>query len=106
MRDFADFQDSYNALSSLFQRPGGKIQPAVVTNDYICFLTDGQDNLAGAIRSTTNRHPEFSANMMMLGRNIWKPIDILSGVAVANQEETPYADYVRALHARTNPGRT
>ncbi len=45
-----------------------------------------------------NQHTGFSANMMMLGRNIWKPIDILSGVTVANQEETPYADYVRALH--------
>ncbi len=58
-----------------------------------CFLSEGQEDwdcvlpqLAGAIRGSVNRQTGFSANTMMLGRDVWNPIDIMAVVADVNQQ--------------------
>ncbi len=66
-----------------------------------CFLSQGQDDwdlylpqLAGAIRSTVNRQTGFSANNMMLGREVWKPLDIMAGVASGSSRSKSPESYV------------
>ena len=51
-----------------------------------CFLRNNQNTwdeylqqLAGAIRSTVNRNTGFTPNMMMLGREVMGPVDLLFG---------------------------
>lgn len=67
-----------------------------------CHLNDGDDRwdenlplLAGAIRSMKNRHTGFSANMMMLGRETRKPLDLIFSQVDSHQIST--SDYVRKL---------
>ena len=67
-----------------------------------CFLKSNQKSwdehlqqLAGAIRSTVNRHTGFTPNMMMLGREVMLPVDLMFGSI--GQEETTSAEYVTKL---------
>ena len=67
-----------------------------------CFLKSNQKSwdehlqqLAGAIRSTVNRHTGFTPNMMMLGREVMLPVDLMLGSII--QEETTSAEYVMRL---------
>lgn len=53
--------------------------------------------LTAAIRAIVNRQVGFTANLMMLGRETNVPIDILLGVASANQEESSSSEYVNKL---------
>ena len=67
-----------------------------------CFLKGNQkywdehlQQLAGAIRSTVNRSTGFTPNMMMLGREVMLPVDLM----IATQESTSEypAEYVKQL---------
>ena len=62
--------------------------------------------LAGAMRATINRNTGYTANMLMLGREVSKPAEILFGVAEANREprtESEHAQHIaqvmREAHA-------
>ena len=56
--------------------------------------------LAGAIRASVNRTTGFTANRMMLGREVLEPIDLMLGTASQNlRQETP-VEYVRKLEER------
>ncbi|XP_062617287.1 uncharacterized protein LOC134278991 [Saccostrea cucullata] len=52
--------------------------------------------IAGAIRATVNRQTGFTANKMMLGREILLPVDIMMGVGENQQPRVP-SDYVEEL---------
>ena len=56
--------------------------------------------LAGAVRATVNRQTGFSANMMMLGREVLQPIDLMLGTAERSARFQDSATYVKNL--RTN----
>jgi hypothetical protein len=67
--------------------------------------------IAGAIRTTVNGQTVFTANKMMLGREILQPVDIMMGVCENRQPRVP-SDYVEELEktmsqvhtiARENP---
>ena len=67
-----------------------------------CFLKSNQKSwdehlqqLAGAIHSTINRHTGFTPNMMILGREVMLPVDLMFGSI--GQEETTSAEYVTKL---------
>jgi hypothetical protein len=70
-----------------------------------CYLKDEQKTwdeniqlLAGALRSTVNRQTGFSANMMLFGREINQPVDIILGTASVNQNHNSSpADHVTKL---------
>ncbi len=53
--------------------------------------------LAGAIRAMENRQTGFTPNMMMLGREVNQPIDLLVGTAGTMQERSEPAEYVKKL---------
>lgn len=53
--------------------------------------------LAGAMRATRNRQTGFTANMMMFGREVIKPMDVLLGTALANADKSDPAEYVTHL---------
>ena len=63
-----------------------------------CFLKGNQQNwdehlqqLAGAIRSTVNRNTGFTPNLMMLGREITLPIDLMIGtIETSNLSSSEY----------------
>ena len=63
-----------------------------------CFLKGNQQNwdehlqqLAGAIRSTVNRNTRFTPNLMMLGREITLPIDLMIGtIETTNLSSSEY----------------
>ena len=68
-----------------------------------CFLKGNQANwdehlqqLAGAIRSTVNRSTGFTPNMMMLGREVTLPVDLMMGNTKDLPEDIP-AEYVSRL---------
>ena len=68
-----------------------------------CFLSGNQKSwdehlqqLAGAIRSTVNRSTGFTPNMMMLGREVLLPVDLMLGVD-KEQLNTNSAEYVERL---------
>lgn len=52
--------------------------------------------IVGAIRATVNRQTGFTANKMMLGREIIQPVDIVIGVAENQQPQVP-SDFVDEL---------
>ena len=67
-----------------------------------CFLKSNHKSwdehlqqLAVAIRSTINRHTGFTPNMMILGREVMLPVDLMFGSI--SQEETTSAEYVTKL---------
>jgi transposase InsO family protein len=72
-----------------------------------CFL-EGRQNcwdeylplLAMAIRCTENRTTGFSANMMMLGREIVTPLELVTGVSVSNSNPLPPVEHVQKLTRR------
>ena len=51
-------------------------------------------HIAGAMRATVNRHTGFTANKMMLGREVNKPGDLVFGVAHANRIQQTECEYV------------
>ena len=56
--------------------------------------------LAGAIRASVNRTTGFTANRMMLGREVLEPIDLMLGTVDQHlQQETP-VEYVKKLEER------
>ena len=68
----------------------------------LCFLKSNQKSwdehlqqLAGAIRSTINRHTGFTPNMMMLDREVMLPVDLL--FRSIRKEETTSAEYATKL---------
>ena len=52
--------------------------------------------LSGAMRATVNRNTGYTANMLMLGREVNKPADIMFGIADANFE--PKTEGEHATH--------
>jgi len=58
---------------------------------------DNLSLLAGAIRSCYNKHTGFSANMMMLGREVMQPVDLILGTATMNSEDKEPVGYVQEL---------
>ena len=53
--------------------------------------------LSSAMRSAENRQTGFSANRMMLGREVIQPYELMMGTAEVNSSETSPADYVQKL---------
>ena len=56
--------------------------------------------LASAIRSMVHRQTGYSANMMMLGREVTKPVDLLFGMPAVHEEESSMPEYVASLSER------
>ena len=72
-----------------------------------CFLKGNQKHwddhlqqLAGAIRSTVNRSTSFTPNMMMLGREVMLPVDLM--IAAKDLEHLYPAEYVKKLREVMN----
>ena len=72
-----------------------------------CFLKGNQKHwddhlqqLAGAIRSTVNRSTGFTPNMMMLGREVMLPVDLM--IASKDSEHLYPAEYVKKLREVMN----
>jgi hypothetical protein len=69
-----------------------------------CFL-DGKQNrwdeylplITMAIRCTENRTTGFTANMMMLGREIVTPLELITGVSEGNSKPLPSTEHVQQL---------
>ncbi|VDI71161.1 COMPASS component SPP1 [Mytilus galloprovincialis] len=68
-----------------------------------CFVSKQQDNwdehlaqLAGAVRSSVNRSTGFTPNMLMLGREVNQPVDLLYSVPGAKTDESQ-DEYVMRL---------
>lgn len=55
--------------------------------------------LAGALRATRNRQTGYTPNMLMLGREVVQPIDVLLGTAAVNQPEISPQGYVTELRS-------
>ena len=54
--------------------------------------------LAGAIRSTVNRNTGFTPNLMMLGREVILPVNLMIGIVNENSDQNP-AEYVTRLRS-------
>jgi transposase InsO family protein/predicted aspartyl protease len=72
-----------------------------------CFLNGKQDRwdeylplIAMAIRCTENRTTGFTANMMMLGREISTPLELVTGVSRSNNSPKAPAEHVKQLSDR------
>ena len=55
------------------------------------------EELAAAIWCMKNRQTQFTANMMMLGREVRRPIDLMLGVEYANMRQNNPAEWVQKL---------
>ena len=53
--------------------------------------------VAGALRATANRQTGYTANELMLGREVHKPADLIYGVASANQEHRTEDEHVKHM---------
>lgn len=53
--------------------------------------------LAGAIRSTESRQTGYTPNMMMLGREVIQPVDLLTGTCKLNFKVTEPSPYITDL---------
>ena len=69
-----------------------------------CFLKGRQnqwDNflpaLGMALRATTNRSTGFTANMLMLGREVQLPMDVILGISRANKETSSPSEFLCKL---------
>ena len=69
-----------------------------------CFLKDKQKEwdkfmpaLVMSIRATVNRNTGFTPNMLMLGREIHVPVDIMFGIPEANQGGSSVSEYLADL---------
>ena len=56
------------------------------------------EELAATIRAMKNRQTQFSANMLMLGRELRRPIDLMLGVEHAYMHQNDPAQWVQNLH--------
>ena len=56
------------------------------------------EELAATIRAMKNRQTQFSANMLMLGQELRRPIDLMLGVEYANMPQNDPAQWVQNLH--------
>ena len=77
---------------------------AVIIQTIRCFLKGNQKDwdknlqqLVGAIRSTENRNTGYTPNMLMLGREIQLPVDLMTGVSIVNKQLKEPSDYVKSL---------
>ena len=55
------------------------------------------EKLTAAIRCMKNRQTQFTANMMMLAREVRRPIDLMLGIEYANMCQNDPAQWVRKL---------
>lgn len=69
-----------------------------------CFIKNKQYNwdlhlqqLVAAVRSTRNRQTGFTPNLMMLGREVFQPVDVLFGMAKVQSEEKEVPQYILDL---------
>ena len=69
-----------------------------------CYISEHPDTwdaylpyLASAINSTVHSNTGFTPNMMMLGREVLQPIELMTGVAESTQSSTDPASYVEGL---------
>ncbi|XP_053388273.1 uncharacterized protein LOC128551439 [Mercenaria mercenaria] len=69
-----------------------------------CFVGRNQNSwdkllpqIAGALRASVNRHTGFTPNMLMLGREVYMPADLVFPTIEKEQEEADYTDYVGQL---------
>ena len=53
--------------------------------------------IGGAIRSTVNRSTGFTPNKLMLGREVFKPVDLIYGLAKQNQKTEQVSDFVKRV---------
>ena len=74
---------------------------SVILQTIRCYLKGKQKNwdqnlqqLAGAIRSTENRHTGYTPNMLMLGREVIQPIDLITGMAELNSQIKEPSQYI------------
>ena len=58
--------------------------------------------LASAVRSMVNRQTGYTANMLMLGREVTKPVDILFGIKDSLTTPPSMPAYVKQLEERLN----
>ena len=56
--------------------------------------------LAAAVCSMVNRSTGFSANMLMLGREVTKPVDLVFGTTGEGTQDKSTPEYVKELRAR------
>ena len=69
-----------------------------------CHLKENQRNwdshlqqLAAAIRATPNRQTGYTANMLMLGREVYQPADLVFGTHKLKFKIVPYENYIDNL---------
>ena len=74
-----------------------------------CFIKSKQHNwdlflqqLVGAVRATRNSQTGFSANMMMLGREVFQPIDVILGTSNWNADRKEVPQYIKDLVENLN----
>ncbi|VDI47035.1 Hypothetical predicted protein [Mytilus galloprovincialis] len=74
-----------------------------------CFIKSKQHNwdlflqqLVGAVRATHNSQTGFSANMMMLGREVFQPIDVILGTSNWNVDRKEVQQYIKDLVENLN----
>lgn len=77
---------------------------AVIIQMIRCFLKGNQEDwdknlqqLVGAIRSTENRNTGYTPNMLMLGREIQLPVDVMTCVSIFNKQLKEPSEYVENL---------
>ena len=73
-------------------------------NVFVVFLKGKQRDwnqnlqlLAGAIRSTENRNTGYSTNMLMFGREVQHPVDLLMGTSHARGNNKQPSEFIRDL---------
>ncbi|VDI29490.1 Hypothetical predicted protein [Mytilus galloprovincialis] len=74
-----------------------------------CFIKSKQHNwdlflqqLVGAVRATRNSQTGFSANMMMLGREVFQPIDVILSTSNWNADRKEVPQYIKDLVENLN----
>jgi len=56
--------------------------------------------IASAIRSTVNRSTGYTPNKLMLGREVFKPVDLVFGLNQQYSKSSTVSDYVAELEER------
>ena len=91
------FRPSANGQAEIYNR--------VLMNSVRCFVSKSPTQwdeylpqLAGALRSAVNRNTGFTANMLMLGREVNKPIDLVFPIP-GDQSDESLDDFVAKLVA-------
>ena len=72
-----------------------------------CYIKNKQNNwdmhlqqIAGAIRATQNRQTGCTPNLLMLGREVMQPVDIMLGTAQINNPEKETNEYLASLMSK------